>query len=100
MQQCPRDFQPPHLPAREVTNLAAGALGEPDAHQYLVVAETGFAPDDAMQGRVIQQVLRHRQVEVECARLKDNTEQPQRLARRKSDVMAKNADASGLDSEQ
>src|SRR3978361_168335 len=98
MQQCPRDFQPPHLSAREVANLAAAALSKPDAHQYLVATETGFAPGDAVQRRVIQQVLHHRQVEVECTRLKDNTEQPQRLAGRKADVMTENADAPRLDS--
>src|SRR5258707_15748255 len=98
MQQCARDLQPSHLSAREVANLAAGAIGESDARQHVVAAATGLAPGDAMQGRVIKQVLRHREVEVECARLKNHTEQPQRFAWRKSDIMAENTDAPGLNS--
>ena len=36
MQQRARDFQPPHLAAREVAHLAAGAVGKADPRQHLV----------------------------------------------------------------
>ncbi len=53
-----------------------------------------------MQRGVIEQVLRHREVEIERARLEHHAEQPQRLARACADVMAEDADAPGLDAEQ
>jgi len=43
--------------------------------------------------------LRHREIEVERARLEHDAQQPQRFARRKTDVMTEDADASGLNSE-
>ena len=55
---------------------------------------------DAVQGGVIEQVLRHREIEIERARLEHDAEQPQRFARRAADVMAEDADAAGLDAEQ
>ena len=100
MQQRAGDFQPPHLAAGEVAHLAAGAVGKPDARQHLVAAQARVAPGDAVQGGVIQQVLRHREIEIERARLEHDAEQPQRFARRTADVVAENADASGLDAEQ
>ena len=52
-----------------------------------------LAAADAVQGRVIEQVLLHRQVEVERARLEHDAEPPQRLARRARDVVALDRDA-------
>ena len=49
MQQGARDFQPPHLAAREVANLAAGAVRKPDAHQHFVAAQACFSLRDAVQ---------------------------------------------------
>ena len=63
-------------------------------------AQARFAPADAVQGGVIEQVLRHREIEIERARLEHHAEQPQRFARRTADVVAENADAPGLDAEQ
>ena len=40
MQQFAGNFQPSHLAAREVANLAAGTIGEPEARQHLVAALT------------------------------------------------------------
>ena len=51
---------------------------------------------DAVQGGVIEQVLRHREIEIERARLEHDAEQPQRLARRAADVVAEDADPPGL----
>jgi hypothetical protein len=49
---------------------------------------------------VIEQVLHDREIEVERAGLEHHAQQTQRLAGRRTDVVAKNADASGLNSEQ
>ena len=100
VQQRPRDFQPSHLAAGEIAHLAAGAVGKAEARQHLAAAFAGIAPGDAVQGGMIQQVLRHREVEIERARLKHHAEQPQRLARRLRDVMAENTDMAALDAEQ
>src|SRR6267378_7276443 len=56
MQQGARYFQPPHLAAREVANFAAGAVGKPNAREYLIATQACFAPRDAVQGGVIEQV--------------------------------------------
>src|SRR5262249_14574668 len=53
-----------------------------------------------MKGRVIEQILFQREIEIERARLEHDAEQPQRLARCAADVVSENADASALDSEQ
>src|SRR5947208_15081781 len=76
MQQRPRDFQPPHLAAREVAYLAAGAVRKPDALQDFVAAQACLAFRDAVQGGVIEQVLRYREVEIERAGLEYHAEQP------------------------
>src|SRR5712664_1816056 len=100
MQQGARDFQPPHLAAREIAHLAAGAVGKADARQHFTGAQARLAPIDAVQGGVIQQVLRDREIEVERARLEHHAQQPQRFAGLTADVVAEDADASGLDTEQ
>src|SRR5258705_1888315 len=100
MQQRARDFQPPHLTAREVANLGGGAVVKTNAREHLMAAQACFAPDDAVQSRVIQQILSDRKVEIERAWLEHHAEQPERFARRDADVMAENADTSVLNSEQ
>ena len=100
MQQRAGDLEPPHLAAGEIAHLAAGAIGKPDPRQHLIAARARLAPADAVQGCVIEQVLHHREVEVERARLEHHAQQPQRLARRASDVVTENADAAALNSEQ
>ena len=82
VQQRSRNFQPSHLAAGEIAHLAAGAVGKAEARQHLAATFAGIAPGDAVQGGVIQQVLRHREVEIERAGLKHHAEQPQRFARR------------------
>ena len=91
MQQRARDLEPAHLPAREVAHLAAGAIGEPDPRQHLVAARARLAPADAVQRGVIEQVLHHREIEIERARLEHHAEQPQRFAGRAPDVVAEDA---------
>src|SRR6266481_5125093 len=100
VQQGARDFQPPHLAAREVAHLAAGAVGKADARQHFTGAQARLAPIDAVQGSMIQQILRDREIEVERARLEHHAQQPQRFAGLKADVVAEDTDASGLDAEQ
>src|ERR1700748_596750 len=36
VQECARDLEPAHLPAREIAHLAPGAVGEPDARQLFL----------------------------------------------------------------
>ena len=100
VQQRTRDFKPPHLSAGEVAHLARRAFGKAEAREHFIAAQAGFAPADAVQGGVIQQVLPHRQIEVERARLEHDPEPPQRFARCCADVVAENADAAALNSEQ
>ncbi len=64
MQQGARDFQPPHLAAREVAHLAAGAVGKADAREHFTGTQARLPPIDAVQGSMIQQILRDREIEV------------------------------------
>ena len=82
MQQRARDLEPAHLSAREVAHLAAGAIGKADARQHLVTPQARIAPADAVQRGVIEQVLHHREIEIERARLEHHAHQPQRFAGR------------------
>src|SRR5258706_14850626 len=100
MQQRARDFKPPHLAAGEVADLAGSAVGKADAREPLTGAHARLAPVDAVQGGMIQQVLRDREIEVERARLEHHATEPVRFAGLKADVVAEDADASGLDAEQ
>ena len=100
VQQRARDLDPAHLPAREIADLAAGAVGELDAREHSSARCARVAPADAVQRGVIEQVLHHREIEVERARLEHDAHQPQRLARLAADVMAEDADVAGLDAEQ
>ena len=100
MQQRARDLEPAHLSAREIAHLAAGAVGQPDARQYLVAAQAGIAPADAVQSSVVEQVLHHREIEIERAGLEHHAHEPKRFAGRLADIVAENPDVAGLDSEQ
>src|SRR5215472_14381188 len=94
------DLEPPHLATREVAHLAARALSEPDARQHLLAPRSRIAPADAVEGGVIEQVLHHREIEIEGTRLEHHAEQPQGLAGRASDIVTENGNAPGLDCEQ
>jgi len=41
------DLQPPHLAAREVSHLAAGAIRQANAREHLAAAQACFAPVNA-----------------------------------------------------
>ena len=60
---------------------------------------TALAPGDAVQGRVIEQVLRHREIEVERARLEHHARKWQCFAGACADIVAENADPSVLNAE-
>jgi len=83
MQQRPRDFQPPHLAAREVAHLAAGAIASPMRVSTSPLRRRA-SRRSCHAGRRDKQVLRHRQVEIERARLEHDAQQPQRLAGRET----------------
>ena len=80
VQQRAGDLQPAHLPAGKIAHLAAGAVGKSDARQDLVTPRSGIAPADTMQGGVIEQILHHREIEIERAGLKYHAHEPQRFA--------------------
>ena len=54
---------------------------------------------DAVQCRMIEQVLRDGEIEVQRARLKHHAHAAQRLAGLALDIMAENADTPGLHAE-
>ena len=65
--------------------------------QNVIGALSTFAVADAMQRRMIGQVLDDREIEVEGARLEYDTDHAQGFARSRPDIMAKNADMTALD---
>src|ERR1700747_1154261 len=70
VQQRACNLGPAHLSAGGVAALAAGTVSESHPRQYLIASCAGLSPTDAMQGGVIKQVLTHREIEIEGARLK------------------------------
>ena len=63
----------------------------------LVRTRTRLSRADAVQRRVIGQVLQHREIEVERTGLEHDAKQPQRLTGLTYDIMSEKPDASGLD---
>src|SRR4051812_33752988 len=100
VQQRPRDLEPPHLTAREVAHLAARAVGKPDPCEFVAGAPARLAGIDAVQGGVILQVLRDREIEVEGTRLEHHAHSTQRLAGITPDVITEHGDLSVLYAEQ
>src|SRR5258708_19862772 len=49
MQQGARDFEPPHLAAREVAHLAAGAVGKADSRKHFTAPRPPLPPIDPLQ---------------------------------------------------
>ena len=94
MQQRARDLDPPHLPARQFPHLVARAIGQVDVGQHVLRAPARLAPADAVQRRVVQQVVHHRDIEIERARLEHHAQLAQRLARLARHAMAEHARSS------
>src|SRR4029077_3785418 len=93
------NLKAPHLPAREVANLAVVTLGESDARQQFLRAQSRLAPGDAVKRCMIEQVLRDREIEIERPRLKHHAHAPKRCARLLLYIVTENPDASSLQRE-
>src|SRR4051812_28630075 len=100
MQQGARDLDAAHLAAGQVADLVVRPVRKRDPRQHLVGAAAGIARTDAVQCRVVGEVLQHRQVEIERTRLEYDAKQPQRLTGLTHHIMTEQTDASGLDREQ
>ena len=83
-----RNFHPPHLAAGKLGDALMHAVGEIDAGEGGATAHQRLAAPDAMQRGVIDEVLHHRNIGVERARLKNDAELGERRARLARDVMA------------
>ena len=59
MQKRTGDFDASHLAAGEVTHLVISAVRQRDAREHVVGARTAVVFADAVQGRVVDQVLDH-----------------------------------------
>ena len=91
--QRPRDFETPHLSAGELARLVARAVGETDPFKQRSLARDTFAARETLQGAVIGEVLRDREIEVERALLEYHAEPRKRRAALARDIVAKDADA-------
>ena len=84
VQQRACDLDPAHLSARQPAHRLLGAVRQIDLLQCGERALPRLATADAVQRGVIEQVLHHRQIEIERARLEHHAQQaqcPARLAR-------------------
>src|SRR4029079_1666975 len=96
VQQRASDLETSHLSAGKVAHLVLGALGERNAREDVIRTLSTLAVADAVQRRMIGQVLDDREVEIEGARLEYDADHAQRFARLRSDVVAENADLTML----
>ena len=96
VQQRASDLETSHLSAGQVAHLVLGALGERNAREDVIRTLSTFAVADAVQRRMVGQVLDDREIEIEGARLEYDADHAQRFARRRSDVVAENADMTVL----
>ena len=81
VQQRARDFETSHLTTREVAHLVFGPLGQRNAGQKVIGTLSAFVVADAVQRRMIGQVLYDGEIQVEGARLEYDTDQAQGFAR-------------------
>ena len=80
MQQCARDFHPSHLPPRKRARLVVRAVRHRNLVEDRGDAQLRFLRRHSVQGRVIGQVLQHRQIKVERPRLENDAQSSQRFA--------------------
>ena len=92
MQQGAGDLDPPHLADRKIADAIPAAIGHRHAIQHLRDEAVGTVVGDAVQRRVIQQVLPDRNIDIERTGLKHDAELAQGRARLASDFVAENAD--------
>ncbi|MNI49848.1 hypothetical protein D3C73_1044830 [compost metagenome] len=81
VQQCPGDFHPTAMAAIELAYPFATPLGQRLARQFGIHADRALAPRQAVQCRVITQVLLDAQIQVQCALLEHHAQLLQRRAR-------------------
>src|SRR6187431_2512313 len=96
VQQRACDFETSHLTPGQVAHLVFGPLGQRNAGQKVIGTLPAFMVADAVQRRMIGQVLNDGEIEVEGARLEYDADHAQGFARRGPDVIAKNADMTAL----
>lgn len=100
MQQGARNLKAPHLTSREVAHLVPSAVSKTDAGQLLAGAGERLAFTDAMQGRVVHEILRDREIEIESARLEHHAEHAQSFPRIAPNVVTEDANVPRLDIKQ
>ena len=93
VQQRAGDLDPAQLPARELADLVAGALGELEAGELGGRAPLRLAARDALQPRGVEQVLHDREIEVDGALLEHHAERGERLRGPPAHVGAEDPDA-------
>src|SRR5947208_2668929 len=86
------NLDPAHLTAGEAANLVAAAIRKPEPRQQLARPLAALGGGDAVECRVIGQVLHDRQIEIESARLEDHAKPPQGLAGCARNIMAEYLD--------
>lgn len=96
MQQGAGNFHPPAMPAIEFAYPFAPAFGQGLAGQFRLDPQGALAPGQAMQRRVIAQVLLDAEVQVEGALLKHHAQLPERRAWRSGQRAATDADVTVL----
>ena len=74
VQQRAGNLDPPHLPDRKIPDAIEAAIGHRHAIEHLGDQFIGALAGDAVQCRVIHQVLPHRNVDIERAGLKHHAE--------------------------
>ena len=97
VQQRARDLDPPHLAAGQIAYLVVRALRQGNAGQHVVGAPAAFMLADAVQRRMVGQILDDREIEVERARLEHDADQAQGFARCPFDIVPENPDTAALD---
>src|ERR1700691_1515007 len=86
------DLHPAHLAAGKLSHAILGAVGEADALKQRAAPSARIGAGDAMQRRLIAEVLIDGEVEIERAALKDDADPGERGAALTADVEAEHAD--------
>ena len=80
MYQGTSDLNAPHLAAGQLPNSVAAAVSQIDLGERSLRPSASLTDADAMQRGMIEQVLHHRQVEVQCACLEYDPQPSQGLS--------------------
>src|ERR1700730_16914547 len=96
MQKCAGNFNLARLTSRQVAYLIVSSVQQMEPGQHVIRPGPGGLLVDPVQGRVIHQVLRDGEINVESARLEYNADHTQCFTRLARDVMAENPDPAML----